>query len=193
MFSSTYFSQYSSELWYAFQKGLSETSWIDRRFFDQQGLILFFQILFSLFVIVAVYRKRQVLNDSQRWRFLAERPFSAGLFFGTIVFMLFYEYLGFQDTWKLGLTIVGGISFARLVGALYPASWRRRFVYGLIIVYIVTRLLHVIMLPLPLMRLADRGTRERLSQAWCQSGISQARPSRSKSSEDAVGPQVPAT
>ncbi|MGD9228111.1 MAG: mechanosensitive ion channel, partial [Desulfobacterales bacterium] len=153
MFSLSYFSQYSSELWYALQKGLAETIWIDRRFFDRQGLIVFLQFFFSLIVIVVVYRNRQVLSDSQRWRFLAARPFSVGLFFGTIVFMLFYEYQGLQDSWSLGLTIVGGISFARLIGALYPASWRRRFVYGLIIIYIVTRLLYVIMLPLPLMRL----------------------------------------
>lgn len=153
MFSSRYFSQYSSELWYALQKGLAETLWIDSRFFDQQGLIVFLQFFFSLFVIIAVYRNRQMLNDSQRWRFLAARPFSAGLFFGTIVFMLFYEYREFQDTWALSLTIVGGISFARLIGALYPASWRSQLVYGLNIVYIVTRLLHVILLPLPLIRL----------------------------------------
>ena len=153
MFSPSYFSQYSSELWYALQKGLAETSLIDRRFFDHQGLILFLQVFFSLFVIIILYRNRQVLNNSRRWHFLAARPFSAGLFFGTLVFMVFYEYRGFQDSSALVLTIVGGISFARLIGALYPTSWKRQFVYGLIIVYIVTRLLHVVMLPLPLFRL----------------------------------------
>ncbi|MBW2438200.1 MAG: hypothetical protein JRF29_13030, partial [Deltaproteobacteria bacterium] len=153
MFSSRYYSQYSSELWYALQKGLTETSWIDRRFFDQKGLTVFFQVLFSLFAIVAVYRKRQMLDDSQRWRFLSARPFSVGLFFGAIVFMWFYEYRQLQDTWSLCLVMVGGISFARLIGALYPASWKSRFVYGLSTVYIVTRLLHVILLPLPLIRL----------------------------------------
>ena len=153
MFSSRYFSQYSSELWYAFQKGLTEASWIDRRFFDQQGLTVFFQVLFSLFAILAVYRKRQMLNDSKRWRFLSARPFSAGLFFGSIVFMYFYEYRELLNTWSIGIAIVGGISFARLIGALYPASWKSRFVYGLIIVFIVNRILHVILLPLPLIRL----------------------------------------
>ncbi len=153
MFSSGYFSQYSSELWYAFQKGLFETSWIDSRFFDQQGLIVFLQFFFSLIVIIAVYRNQKVLNGSRRWQFLAKRPFSAGLFFGTLVFMVFYEYREFQDTWGFFLTVVGGISFARLIGALYPASWKKQFVYGLTIVFIVTRLLHVILLPIPLMRL----------------------------------------
>jgi hypothetical protein len=153
MFSPSYFYQYSRQLWYALLKGLSESSWVGTRFVDQQGLIVFLQIFFSLLVIIAVYRKRQVINDSQRWRFLAERPFAAGIFFGTIVFMSFYQYRGLQDTLQLYLAIVGGISFARLISALNLVSWKRQFVYGVMIVYIISRLLQVIMLPLPLMRL----------------------------------------
>jgi hypothetical protein len=58
--------------------------------------------------------------------------FSTGLFFGTIVFMSFYEYRGSQEMWALYLSIVGGICFARLNCALNPASWKRQFVYGVI-------------------------------------------------------------
>jgi potassium efflux system protein len=153
MFSPSYFSQYSRELWYALLKGLAETSWVSTRFLDRQGLIVFLQIFFSLFMIIAVYRKRQVINDSQRWRFLAERPYATGIFFGTIVFMSFYEYRGPQDTLALYLAIVGGISFARLISALNLVPWKKQFVYGVIIVFISSRLLQMIMLPLPLMRL----------------------------------------
>jgi small-conductance mechanosensitive channel len=153
MFSSRYFSQYSSELWYALLKGMVQTPWISTNFLDRQGLIIFLQVFFSLFVILFVYRNRQLIGNSQRWRFLAARPFAAGIFFGTMALMLFYEYRGVQDTWGLYIAIVGGISFARLNSALNPGSWKRQFVYGVLIVYIVTRLLQVIMLPLPLMRL----------------------------------------
>jgi small-conductance mechanosensitive channel len=153
MFSSMYFSQYSSELWYALQDGLAETSWIDLRFFKQQGLIVFFQILFSLFVILAIYRKRQMLKDSEPWRFLSARPISAGLFFGANVFMWFYEFRGSQETWGLLFSTIGLVCFARINSALDPASWKRPFVYAVIIVYIVTRLTQLIMMPLPLVRL----------------------------------------
>jgi small-conductance mechanosensitive channel len=153
MFSSRYLSQFSNELWYALQKGLDEISWPDSDFFDRQGLIVFLLVFLSLFLIIAIYRNRQVLNDSKRWRFLAERPFSAGLFFGSIILMLFYEYWRIRDVSVIGLVIVAGISFARLIGGMNPASWKRQFVYGLIIVLIVTRLLYVIMLPLPLFRI----------------------------------------
>ncbi|MEJ2730135.1 MAG: hypothetical protein P8185_16805, partial [Deltaproteobacteria bacterium] len=87
MFSLRYFSQYSNELWYALQRGLVETAWPDRRFFDQQGLIVVVHVFFCLLVIIAVYRNRQRLSESKRWWFLVARPFSTGLFFSTLALM----------------------------------------------------------------------------------------------------------
>ena len=60
---------------------------------------------------------------------------------------------GFQPHGNWQYTIVGGISFARLIGGLIEASWKRQFVYGLMIVLIVTRLMDVLSFPLPLFRL----------------------------------------
>jgi len=153
MFSSAYFSQYSNELWYALQKGLDEISWPDSGFFEREGLIVFFHVFFSLIAIIGVYRNRRVMNDSKRWWFLAARPFSAGLFFGTIASMWFYEYRGFQDIWGLVITMAAGVSFARLIGALKVASWKKHFVYGLVFILVFTRLLQAITLPLPLFRI----------------------------------------
>ena len=153
MFSSQYFSQFSRELWLAVQKGLDMISWPGSRFFDRQGWIILVHGFLSLLVIIAVYRNRQVLNELERYRFLAARPLSAGLFLGYMATVLIYEYEGVQATWELAITIIGGISFARLIGALIEASWKRQFVYGLIIVLIVTLLLDVLSFPLPLFRL----------------------------------------
>ena len=153
MFSSRYFAQFSNKLRYSLQQGWDEISWPGGRFFARQGWIVFLQGFLSLVVIIAVYRNRPVLNDLKRWRFLAARPYSAGLFFGTIVAVLFFEYQGIPDTWELVNIIVVGVSFARLIGALDEASWKRQFVYGLIIVLFVTRLMYVISLPLPLFRI----------------------------------------
>ena len=153
MFSARYFSQFSNELWYALVKGMDQISWPGRVFFNQQGLIVFLQFFFSLFVIVVVYRNRETLSESKHWFFLAARPFSTGLFFSTMMFSSIYEYRGGQDSWNLVLSIIGGISFARLIESLYPASWKKQFVYGLSFVLITTRLLLQITLPLPLFRL----------------------------------------
>jgi potassium efflux system protein len=153
MFSLRYFSQYSNELWYALQRGLVETAWPDSRFFDQQGLIVFVHVFFCLLVIIAVYRNRQRLNESKRWWFLSARPFSTGLFFSTLAIMWLYGYRGNQDLWRLAIATAAGVSFARIIGTLNPASWKMKFVYGLVSVLLVTQLLQVITLPMPLFRL----------------------------------------
>jgi small-conductance mechanosensitive channel len=153
LLSSRYFSQFGSELWLGLQSGLAEVSLPGRRFFTQQGWIVFLQALLSLALIIVIYRNRHVLKDSKRWRFIADRPFSAGFFLGVLTTSAFYEYGGVPASWELVLTIVAAISFARLVGGLVEASWKRQFVYGLMIVYIVTKLLYVVSLPLPLLRL----------------------------------------
>ncbi len=153
MLSARYVAQLESGLWYAVQKGLDAIPWPGSHFFDRQGFIIFLQVFLSLFLIIAVYRNRPVLNDSKRWRFLAARPFSVGLFFGAIVAILLYEYRGVPATWELLNLIVVGVSFARLLGALNETSWKRQFVSALIIVLIVTRLMYVISLPLPLFRI----------------------------------------
>jgi len=153
MFSSRYFSQFGSKLWVAAKEGMDEISWFHSEFFARNGWILFLQGFLSLFVIIAVYRNRKVLQESKRWRFLAARPLSAALFFGAMATMGFYEYGKVSATWELILRIVTGISFIRLVGALNEPSERSQFVYGLVFVLISIRLLEWISLPLPLFRL----------------------------------------
>ena len=153
MFAPQYFSQYSSELWYALQRGLREIAWPDGRFLEREGLNVFLHIFFALLVIIAVYRNRQALRDSKQWWFLAARPISTGLFFSTVVFMWFYGQMQFRDILELTITAVAGFSFARIIDALNPAAWKKKFVYGLAIVLLATQLLQVIKLPMPLFRL----------------------------------------
>ncbi len=153
MFSSQYFYQFRSGLWYAAKKSLHEIQWPGNQFFARQGWIVLLQGLLTFVAIIAVFRKRQVLNESKRWRFLAARPFSAGFFLGVMTTLFFYTYEGAPATWGLVYTLVGGISFARLSGVLIETSWKRHFIYGLMIVLILARLIYVLSLPLPLSRL----------------------------------------
>jgi potassium efflux system protein len=154
MFSSHFFSQFkSSASWSAVIKGPDEISWPDSRFFARQGWIVLLQGILSLFVLITVYRTRRLLSESKRWRFLGARPFSAGFFLAYMATVLIYEYEGAPAIWKLANMIVGGISFARLLGGLIETSWKRQFVYGLIIVLITTRLMGVLSFPLSLFRL----------------------------------------
>ena len=104
-------------------------------------------------MIIAVYRNRQVLSESAGWRFLAARPFSTGFFLATMTTLLIFQYEGVPAVCKLAAEIVAAVSFVRLSGAWIEASWKRQFVYGVMIVLIVTRIMDVLSFPLPLFRL----------------------------------------
>ena len=153
MLSSVYFNQFSSELSYTIREELHEISWSGSRFFARFGGIFFFQGMLTLVVTITVFRNRRTLNESRRWRFLAVRPFSAGLFYGAITTIWLYYYGGASAIWKLAIITVVGLSFARLSGALVASSWKRKFVYVLMFVLIITDLLNVLNFPLPLFRL----------------------------------------
>lgn len=109
------------------------------------------QGLVALVLIIAIFRHRQELESSERWRFVGKRPISAGFFVGFTILCFFYE--GLPATWSFTQVAVICISFVRLVSGLIEASWRRRFVYTVTIFIIITRLLYLVNLPLPLSRL----------------------------------------
>jgi small-conductance mechanosensitive channel len=154
MFSVQFLSQLRrGELWDAVKKGRYGTSWPGSQFFARQGWIILLQGFLSLFVIIAIYRNRALLKQSERWSFLATRSFSAGLFLGHMMTVLMYDYQAAPAIWELINGIIGGITFARLLGGLIAASWKRQFVYGLIFVLIMTRTIEVFGFPLPIFRL----------------------------------------
>ena len=153
MFSSRYLDQFSQDLWVSLQRGIDEITLADSHFVTQQGWVILILIFLSLAVIVAVYRNRQVLKASGRWRFLAARPFSAGFFMCCIPVILLYQYEGASDIGTLAVRIIVAICVARLAGVMIETSWKRQFVYGLAIVFIITRLLDRVAFPLPLFRI----------------------------------------
>lgn len=153
IFSSYYFSQFRGELWYAVWEGLGQISWPRWNLFARIGWVIFIQVFISLLVIIAINRKREAIKGSKHWRFMALRPFSAGLFSGTMAVLWIYAYQGIPETLNLAIEVVALISFARLIEALVETPWKRQFVYGLVIVFIVTGLIYVINLPFPLVRI----------------------------------------
>lgn len=107
----------SGEIWSATRQVADEITWPDSRFFSRYGWIVFLQAVLSLLLTISIYRNRPVLSESERWRFFAARPISAGLFAGYMLTGLIHEYIeGVPETWILAITIVGAISFARLMG-----------------------------------------------------------------------------
>jgi len=151
MFSSDYYSQFGAGLWEELQQGFGKVSLPERKFFQRQGWLFILQILLSVVLVVNILRRRSVLEQDERWRFIARRPFAAGIFTGFFAFNLFYTAP--PSTWRLALSLVLMITLARLLGGFIEKVWRKRVVYVLAVFLITTWVLQTLRLPLPLFRL----------------------------------------
>ena len=150
MYSPDYASQLENDLQSWFDKGLVEVEWPRARFFERQGWVVSFQLLAALVLIILILRNRNRLKGSQRLQYLAMRPVSAGLFFGIIIPAVFYRWQ--PQVWQLLQLTILCFSFARLIGVIIKKSWKRRFVYALLILIITFQMLDVLFLPLSFFR-----------------------------------------
>jgi len=151
MFSPNYYSQFGAGLWEELRKGFDTLSWPGRKFLQKQGWLLILQILLSLAVTVNIRRSRSLLEQDERWQFIARRPLAAGIFFGFFALMLFYKTP--PSTFRLTLNLILTIALARLLGGFVAKVWRKRVVYTLAAFLIATWVLQAFNLPLPLFRL----------------------------------------
>ena len=154
MFSSRYISQLTPELWYATLVNIYEAFWLDQPFFGKAGWIAFLQGIITFFMIIAIYRNKQVFTEIKPWKFLGEAPIAAGIISGMLLTAGLYEYLGIPLLWRVINIVVFGICLVRLLGNLFKESWKKRIYYWLIIVYVIMRYLLLFHLPSPLFRLS---------------------------------------
>jgi len=151
-FSSSYFSQITGKgLWHKMVTASSSISWPDAGFFVTHGWIMLAHVLLALILSVGVFHRRDSLKQSEKWHFLATRPFSLGIFVGIIALVPFYSRS--LPSWNFILSAPGAIAFSRLVGATTPEIRKRRLVYCLAALFILTKFFHMIQLAPPLFRL----------------------------------------
>jgi potassium efflux system protein len=151
MVSFRYFSQLRNQAWYELRGGMRAIAWPESDFLQRQGWLLVLQVLLSIAVIGIIFRYRSQLRASERWQFLAQLPFAAGIFLGVTSLYTLYKAppLGFL----LFSAVIGGISGARLLASLLAIPWQKILIYALAGFSITTQLLIVIGLPHPIFRL----------------------------------------
>jgi len=140
-------------MWNGMIKELSAILQLEGQLMRQQGWMVLIEIIICLFFMSAIYQKRLILKESERWFFIAARPFSSGLFFGTLTSLLIYNYITAPAIWVQANVIAGGICFARLCNLLQKTTWKNHMVDGLIIILIITRVMEFLNMPLPIFRL----------------------------------------
>ena len=153
MYSPLYFSQFRVELWHTAWGGLRLLGWPDSQFLARHGF--FYGLISLLFLITSVvlYRSRQALEESELWRFLAERPLSTPLFICALIIAVQLELIDSPASLYLLNTLVGGIACVRLLGCVLEQPWRRHAVYGVMSAYLVSLILVAAGAPTPIARL----------------------------------------
>ena len=151
MFSAQYVAQLATAFRTGVHTGLVQIAWPDKSFFARQGWIMVLQGVLSLMLALVLVRYRPQLQQAEHWRFIAKRPITAGLLVGVLSVVVCYESP--PDMVRLALAVLVGIAFVRLLEGLVKGGWRRQFVYGLLILSIMTNLFYVLGLPLALFRL----------------------------------------
>ncbi|MGD8530150.1 MAG: mechanosensitive ion channel [Syntrophobacterales bacterium] len=149
MFSSEYFGQFNTALWDDLGKGLEFVHAFRWGVIQKNVIVL--QVALWLIIAIIIMRNRSALAAEPHLIFIAKRPFSTGLLIAIVVSFFFYE-IG-RGAWRLVDFAVGGICLARLSGCLIAGTWRRRAVYGFVLVLIINEFLKVFDFPQPLSRL----------------------------------------
>ena len=153
MFSGRYISQFTGDLWQTSLDGIDEMVWSSIQYSHLLARMLSIQAVAFTFLIALIFRQRPTLSESARWGFIASRPFSACVFSICIITLIIYEYQEAQPVVRLINAIIGGIAFGRVAGGMTESKWKRQFVYGLMGLFIVTRIIQEFSFPLPILRL----------------------------------------
>jgi len=153
MLSSEFSSQLTSGTWQNIKKGFSTIAWPDTDFLKREIWILILQLLISLLVIIFILWKRHRIAEIRSYAFVARHPIAAGLFLGTMSTIVTYQLHNAPNSWSMIMALIGGFSFARLASSIEKSSWKSFFIYGVILLLIITQLLDLMSFPLPLYRI----------------------------------------
>jgi small-conductance mechanosensitive channel len=151
MFSSEYFGQFNTALWDDLGKGLEFVHAFQWGVIQKNAIVIVLQVALWLIIAIIIMRNRSALASEPYLLFIAKRPFSTGLLIGIVATFFFYETgIG---AWRLVDLAVVGFCLARLSGYLIVGTWRRRTVYGFVLIVIINESLQFFDFPQPLFRL----------------------------------------
>jgi potassium efflux system protein len=151
MFSGVYLSRLKDLTWFEVERSGQTIAWPKPEFYKSQGWILGLQVFSALVIILLIWRYRDQVMESERWRFLAERPFAAGIILGVYPYFFFMAVL--PSSIHLLYYVVGGLAVVRVLGALFKDFAKRMLLYILLFFMITLQFFYFINLPQPLVRL----------------------------------------
>lgn len=150
LLSPRFYAQFDAGLWRDLRAAAASVDLPSREFFAAQGWVAALQLLLSLGVALGLRRHSRGESGSDRWQFLFRRPFSAGFLVGVSALSPLYGEI--PALWRLALWTAVGTGAARLGAGLVQRPWRRRLLYLLAGIFLLSQFFRLMGLPTPLFR-----------------------------------------
>lgn len=152
MYSPSFFEQFSTKMFANIGRGFNTIVLPSSNFFQKYWWSILMQLIITLSVIYLIRKNKKYLLNHKKYKILANRAISSGIFFGVIfVFMIYLDDSSLQS-WNLFLATIGGISFVRLYTNFEGQVWKKHFLYAIVSLLIITGLFDLISLPIPIFR-----------------------------------------
>lgn len=152
LFSSQYGDQFSPQLSKKTKDGFKLLA-LPHNF---KWLSYFWMFIFELFVFLGIYlilkKYNTSIQDSTKYKFLANQELPTALFFSTTTMFLLFIDVEIPAIINLTSMVIIGVTFCALVSKVLQ-SWKKNLVYIFIAIVICTNFLVAINIPVPLFRL----------------------------------------
>ena len=151
MFSTQYYLRFDRGLLDDLQTNIRILSWPDREYFAQEGWVIVLQIVVILAIGIGIKRHQPKFEQNNRSRFLAKRPWAAGIF---IAIALLHSLHGeLPQIWGLFLWALIAFAVVRLLEGYIKDARKRRLFYALSVLLVFTEVIFLLNLPVPVLRL----------------------------------------
>ncbi len=153
LFSADYLNQLDQVLFTRVTDGVRAAFQIDPEFFKRQGWLLAIQAVLVVALII-IFRQLEIstVEKTDDWQFIFRRPVSAALFVALAAPRLFYAALP-PPLLQLTILFIATICAARLASQLLKEGNQRTLIYTLAALFVVSKTLTTLALPLPLYRI----------------------------------------
>lgn len=151
MFSAPYYLRFDKGLLDDLQRNLRILSWPEREYFVQEGWVIALQLLVILAIGIGIKRHRPKFEQNSRSKFLAKRPWAAGIFVAIALLHTLHGQL--PQIWGLFLWALIAFAVVRLLEGYIKEARRRRLFYALSGLLVFSQIIFLLNLPMPILRL----------------------------------------
>jgi small-conductance mechanosensitive channel len=161
MFSAEYYLLFDRGLLHDLQTNIRILSWPEREYFVQEVWVIALQIVVILAIGIGIKRYQPKFEQNSRSKFLAKRPWAAGIF---VAIALLYSLHGeLPQIWGLFLWALIAFAVVRLLEGYIKDARKRRLFYALSGLLVFSEIVFLLNLPIPILRLYILG----ISLAGC--------------------------